>query len=380
MNRSHIIRCFSCLLLCLASVATMGACKASGLDGPPDALIVYSSDKGAANKYHIYLATWPDPKPRQLEPKAIGEYGLGDFLYVSSFSPDGSKVVVVGNRRLPNGKQVETDGVKGTDLWVLDIKANTIKPITTDGASYHFTQWSPDGRYVSAISHEGYWPTPPIDDIGEWKLNLYVWEVATGRRTFLASSVNGSTWSRDGKYLYYDGQTDRFGPPTILRISRSGGKPVVGLEEAQWVGWVSPNGKYLSFGGFQLGIKTLGSKEVRYFLSQTSPVTRFDHLWAPDSRQIAVADVTYDGYPQKARLMILDTTTRETRILDDKHNQGSIIAWSHDGKWIIVTRSSGDGEASKTTLDAVSANGQQAVTLLPSLESNGLDWHELPSK
>lgn len=366
------------LSLALVPVISRAVSEPGKPSPPPKGRIIYASKTGSGHKHGLFLADWPDPKPKQVKPKVIGKYGLGDLVDSTEFSPDGTKVLFAANRVLPNGKQVEADGVEGMDLWILDISKNTVRPLTTDGASYSFVLWSPNGQYICAVSHEGVWPTAPPNE-GEEELNLYVWDVGTGKRTFLSHDVNGVVWSRDSNYLYYEGEDNKWGP-SVLRIPRHGGKSELIQGQVTWIGWVSPNGKYITLPGSKLGIKTLGSNEIRYFLSQISPVTQFDHLWAPDSRRIAVRDVTYDGYPQKARLMILDTATGKTRILDDKHNQGGLVAWSQDGNWLVVTRSANGEETSGGTFDIVCTQTGKAVTLLGTMETTGFDWHELPSK
>lgn len=359
-------------------------CAGNKTDTPPRAAIIYTMETGGRFKYRLYLTAWPNPKPKLLKPKIVGKYGLGDFVAGPGFSPDGTKVLFTANRVLPTGKQVKTDGVYGTDLWILYIKGSTAKPLTTDGASYADSQWSPDGRYVCAISAQGHKPpSGPIDSPAEWKRDLYVWDIATGKRTFISHFVNSVTWSRDSKHLYFESSTKT----VIYRIPRTGGKPHVVQTPAEFLGSLSPNGRYLTFGGaspgpkgYVLMVKTLGTARLQSFLGQKGPVMQAMHLWAPDSRRIAVMDVTDDHYPMRARLLIVDTLTGRTRLFDNTSNLVGIAAWSHDGNWIAIGRNWDKKDENYNSMDVISTNTGKIISLVKPMRTSGFDWHELSAK
>jgi Tol biopolymer transport system component len=119
------------------------------------------------------------------------EGGTPELIYRSatnladpSWSPDG-KSLAFGENSLNN---------QGSAVYILDRK--TGKATKLPGSDGLFSpRWSPDGRYIAAI---------PLDS-----LKLMLFDLATQKWTELASIfVAYPTWSRDGRYLYFDGILD----------------------------------------------------------------------------------------------------------------------------------------------------------------------------
>ena len=109
-----------------------------------------------------------------------GETNLAD----PNWSPDG-KSMVFGENSLNN---------QGSAIYILDRKTRKATKLPGSDGLYS-PRWSPDGRYVAAI---------PLDS-----LKLMLFEVASQKWTELAKIfVAYPTWSRDSRYLYFDGILD----------------------------------------------------------------------------------------------------------------------------------------------------------------------------
>jgi serine/threonine protein kinase/dipeptidyl aminopeptidase/acylaminoacyl peptidase len=101
-----------------------------------------------------------------------------------TWSPDG-KSLAFGENSLSN---------QGSAVYVLDLKTRTPTKLPGSDGLYS-PRWSPDGRYLAAI---------PLDS-----LKLMLFDFTTQKWTELASLfVAYPTWSRDGRYLYFDGILD----------------------------------------------------------------------------------------------------------------------------------------------------------------------------
>lgn len=101
-----------------------------------------------------------------------------------NWSPDG-KSLVFGENSLNN---------QGSAVYVLDLKTRNVSKLP-DSDGLYSPRWSPDGRYIAAITLDS--------------LKLMLFDFTTQKWTALANIfVAYHTWSRDGRYLYFDGILD----------------------------------------------------------------------------------------------------------------------------------------------------------------------------
>jgi serine/threonine protein kinase len=115
-----------------------------------------------------------------------------------SWSPDG-KSLAFGENSLNN---------QGSAVYVLDLKTRTPTKLPGSDGLYS-PRWSPDGRYLAAI---------PLDS-----LKLMLFDFTSQRWTELANLfVAYPTWSRDGRYLYFDGILDN--QESYFRVQLTTGK------------------------------------------------------------------------------------------------------------------------------------------------------------
>jgi serine/threonine protein kinase/Tol biopolymer transport system component len=126
-----------------------------------------------------------------------------------NWSPDG-KSLAFGENSLNN---------QGSAIYVLDLKTRTPTKLPGSDGLYS-PRWSPDGRYLAAI---------PLDS-----LKLMLFDFTTQKWTELASLfVAYPTWSRDGRYLYFDGILDNQENYYRVQVSNGRLEPIFSLKGFQ---------------------------------------------------------------------------------------------------------------------------------------------------
>ena len=101
-----------------------------------------------------------------------------------TWSPDGH-ALAFGHYSLPHPEQ--------TSIELLDLETHQLSQLP-DSMGIFGPRWSPDGRYIVAITESG-------ND------KLMIYEIATKKWRALATDLNSFgyiAWSQDGKYVYFD--------------------------------------------------------------------------------------------------------------------------------------------------------------------------------
>ncbi|PYT23012.1 MAG: hypothetical protein DMG57_33130 [Acidobacteria bacterium] len=164
------------------------------------------------------------------------------------WSPDGTSLVF-GGEPLPVGKA--TSGIS-----VLDLRTNNTS--TVSGSEGLFSpHWSPDGRYVAAISSDGQKLLGFDFTTREW----------ADWATIFVGYVN---WSRDGRYIYFDSSAGSE-PFNRLRISNRKLQRIANLKDLgrQAVG-VFGTWTGLAPDDSPLALRDIGSQEI-YALDLEAP-------------------------------------------------------------------------------------------------------------
>jgi eukaryotic-like serine/threonine-protein kinase len=155
--------------------------------------------------FQIYLIPASGGAPELLY---RGNTNLADPVW----APDG-KSLVFGENSLNN---------QGSAIYVLDLKTRSATKLEGSDGLYS-PRWSPNGRYIAAI---------PLDS-----LKLMLFDFTTRKWTELAKIfVAYPVWSRDSRYVYFDGILDN--NEGYYRVALSDGKPelVVSLKGFQAAG------------------------------------------------------------------------------------------------------------------------------------------------
>ncbi|WP_343488013.1 hypothetical protein [Allomuricauda sp. d1] len=76
----------------------------------------------------------------------------------------------------PSGKRIAFEW--NQRIWVMDIDGSNLKEIASGNALYRFPAWSPNGKYVAFLAHEGY-------SFTGWYRGVYVVEVDSGKHQYI---------------------------------------------------------------------------------------------------------------------------------------------------------------------------------------------------
>jgi Tol biopolymer transport system component len=149
---------------------------------PDGTQIAYISGE-VGRPWKIFLISAQGGSPEELLPEKVGEVD-------ASWSPDGVQLAF--------GRTSAFPGV-ANDIQLVDVKTRQVRALP-GSAGLFSPRWSPDGRYLAAISVEG-----------SHKLMLYDFRSQKWTEWLADASVVGfPVWSADSRYVYYDNlSTDR---------------------------------------------------------------------------------------------------------------------------------------------------------------------------
>jgi serine/threonine protein kinase len=189
--------------------ASDGTMWRSKVDGTQKLQLVFPSmlaylPRWSPNGKQIAFFGHPPGEPWQIY-IVPAEGGTPDLIYRSAtnsadpnWSPDG-KSLAFGENSLNH---------QGSAVYILDLKTRKASKLPGSDGLYS-PRWSPDGRYLAAI---------PLDS-----LKLMLFDFTTQKWSELANLfVAYPTWSRDGRYLYFDGILDN--QESYFRAQVSSGK------------------------------------------------------------------------------------------------------------------------------------------------------------
>ncbi len=115
----------------------------------------------------------------------------------------------------PTGRQVAfiSDRSGTPQVWVMDADGSNVERLVLEGGHCDSPDWSPDGRFIAYS-----WQAPT-----QWKHNVYIIEVATGKILQLTSGTGSNEnphWSPDGYHIVF--QSSRTGLKQIFIMNADG--------------------------------------------------------------------------------------------------------------------------------------------------------------
>lgn len=147
-------------------------------------------------------------------------------------SPDGTKVAVVRFDEANNSN---------SDIWQIDLKSGTRTRFTFDASTDVQPVWSPDGSRIAWISRRGSitgFYSKRADGSGSDEL---LFKLADG-------PANLTDWSRDGRFLIYNRETDVWAAPvTVGTLEDRKPVPLVQSEGTQFGAYVSPDMRWIAY-------------------------------------------------------------------------------------------------------------------------------------
>ena len=149
-----------------------------------DAKQIVFSAKLPGSVYNIFLISSEGGTPQRILPSEQSQMDV-------NWSPDGHSLIFA------------SDGVLNAPISILDLGTRHVSVLP--GSHGRFSpHWSPDGKYIAAIATD--------------TQTLMLFDIATRRWAEIFASFAGyETWSRDGKYLYFQGL---IAPDTFFRVLR----------------------------------------------------------------------------------------------------------------------------------------------------------------
>ncbi len=175
----------------------------------PDGTQILFADVSSPGHFESYLVASEGGRPQRLIPEDQGQEDD------PGWSPDGHKVVFdIG------------DVNPSHEIRVLDLGSHLVTTVP-GSEGFYSPRWSPDGRYIAALTH-----STPLDT-----LRIFDFETQRWSATPYASALGFPVWSSDSKWIYF-GRSDR-GYRGIYRIRVKGGEAelVADLKDLYWAGW-----------------------------------------------------------------------------------------------------------------------------------------------
>ncbi len=221
----------------------------------PDGTEIAFGARSPRERWRVYMEPAAGGALRMLTQGEGGPGGEAD----PSWSPDGASLVFGTGTVYARGMTPTN-----TVLRIIDVRTGGISVLPGSQALWS-PRWSPDGRYIAALST----PQPA-------KVMLYDVQTHQQRELArLAGNANWPSWSRDSQYLYFQTSSDvgAVSPSGMSRVRISDGKleHVVGFTDLKfapsqpnwaWVG-LTPDGGLIA-------LRDAGSNEI-YALDWDAP-------------------------------------------------------------------------------------------------------------
>jgi len=259
---------------------------------------------------------------------------------------------------LPHGRgilfQVCASGCVTMGLHVLDFKTGKEKLLVKDAAMGWYL---PTGHFFY-VRRDGVALLVPFDLT---TLEMHGAAVPVLQGVALTLGVAELAWSASGAMVYATGTGGGGDIVTLQRADRSGKTAVF---DPGWTGQfnsfaMAPDGRRVAVGvstpgaGFDIWVKQL----------DRGPFTRLTFsgrdrrpAWSPDGREIAFVRDSGSGVDVYARAVDGGGTERRLAHLDRAIQE---VAWSHDGRWILVRTET--GAAGNGDIIALSTRGDSSV-------------------
>jgi Tol biopolymer transport system component len=156
-----------------------------------------------------------------------------DEIRSPSWAPDGHAIAFTGMRR----------GL--TDLYVYELKAETVRQLTSDAYADLQSAWSPDSRRIAFATDRF---SSDLDSLHMGALRLAIADAATGTLEAVPVFDKGKhinpQWGRDGQSLYFIADPD--GVPNVYHHSLVSGETKQMTAVGTGVSGITPSGPALS--------------------------------------------------------------------------------------------------------------------------------------
>jgi serine/threonine-protein kinase len=280
-------------------------------------------------------------------------------------------------RIAPDGTRVALDiRNQGQDIWIWDLRRQTMRRATFDPALDALPVWTPDGRRLVWTSQRGGGP-----------LNLY-WQAADGTGTVerLTDSPNAqraSSVTPDGtRLLFSENIQTESGRANVLMLSLDGDRhatPLVRTMFTERLAEISPDGRWLAYesdesGQFQIYVRPFPAVDEGRW--QVSTAGGRQPVWigsgreliyvAPDGSLMSVsADIRLDGESFTGGTPARLVTGEGYYYAWNDQNQGRTYDVFPDGKRFLRLKESGSGDSPTASIVVVENWTEELKRLVP---------------
>ncbi len=295
---------------------------------------------------------------------------------LASFSPDGTKIAYNRMEREFRTWKRYVGGM-AQDIWIYDLKNNTIEKITDYEGTDAFPMWHKDSIYfLSDRDHTlnifcydlNTKKTHKVTDFAEYDVKwpslgpnaivfenggyLYVLDLTNEQYRKITVHVPSDLLlirkeykkvnnlirhfaiSPTGKRALFEARGDIFTVPAekgdVRNITNT---PAIYDRYPTW----SPDGKWIAYfshktGEYELYIKSQDGKGEEIQVTKEGKSYRFYPRWSPDSKKLLFYDSTFSLY-------YADIESKQITKIDESDIRGiSDYKWSADSKWVVYSR------------------------------------------
>jgi len=237
-------------------------------------------------------------------------------------SPDGRYVVYVRNF-----KDIMTDGNR-SNLWLLDLEADTHRPLTSGMFNDNGPRWSPSGDRIAYLSTRS----------GKTQIHIHWMENGQHAQiTHLQNSPGQLAWSPDGKHLSFVSFVPEPGPSLGNMPAKPAGakwaKSPVYVED---INYRADGAGYLPSGSQHFFLISVEGGTPRQLTSGDYAGSR-DYCWTPDGEYLLFSanfNEDAEGNPANSEIYELEIATGEVKALTDREGPDASPRISPDGKTI----------------------------------------------
>lgn len=253
------------------------------------------------------------------------------FFQFPTWSPDGSRIAVIGSRFTGGGVYVFEDAE--TELPAVQSEVY----FSADETPFYL-YWSPDSSHLAFLANH---------ERNSMGLNVIAGDGATDSRLLATGSPMYWDWTDDGRRLLIHSGQGR-ARDTLALIDLQGAAQADNLATPGYfqAPGVASGDRYLAFAEQESGgLSTLVIVDTQ--TGEHRPYEQVGSLalsWSPTEDRLAFTNGSIEGHPFWGALRLLDVSTGETRVL----SRQTVLAffWSPDGRSIAFITIGRDDEDS----------------------------------
>jgi Tol biopolymer transport system component len=242
-------------------------------------------------------------------------------------------------------------------VYLIRPDGTDLRHLTPGEEGLYTFRWSPDGSRIAVVTSACNAPRVSVIDVdGGGAVEVAAFDGSAAGQEWI---VWGLQWSPDGRQLAVPARRYEEGEPyhAFLVNADGSGEPIE-LFEGFALTW-SPDGESLAFSARSEEGETLNIFDMA---TRTATVIdkggSFGYLdWSPDSERMAYSLYSTDAGPEQ--LIVIDRDGGNRRVIA---REGSLPAWSPDGKYLAFSLGRGPGASIAV---APGDGGQEYVRLAP---------------